>query len=241
MAIANYTQQASTFRYKTGSGLQVTATLLPAIDTDTLMFSATVDGNMFTSRQPAKHRDLQAALKAVGLQASGKTETLRRAFHEYQARKNDEFKAHWTSSLTVKNRNTVEGTTPTPEPATVAETKPEPTIIEELDFASAYAMDTASAYEVQPELPEVVVAPEVADDAAVDTNDPTPAEATVLVLIVPDDVTPETVTNTVMATLRDGTIRQLKALAKETKCPRYGRLRKDELQQALATHLGVTI
>ena len=208
MATVTFSTQPTTIRYKAdGGGQVIMATLLPGID-ETVMFSALVDGIMYTSRQPATYRELQATLKAAGLKASGKCEVLRRTLHEAQARKAREFEAHWTSQLTVRNRKVV---TPAPAPEGVATPAPAPEapapdLVESFD-----CFDTANTYTCPEEEP--------------DCNDTTLIE-----------------TDTKAATtIKTGTIRDLKALAKETKLPRYGRLRKAELQSALALHLGVAL
>ena len=77
MANATFTSQSTTIRYKTDMG-QVVATLLPGINLNDMFFSALVDGEQFTSTQPAKYRDLQAMAKRHGVKASGKCDTIDR-------------------------------------------------------------------------------------------------------------------------------------------------------------------
>lgn len=189
MATVTFSSAPKTIRYKVDTGRVIEATILSGID-DTIMFSALVDGVMFTSRQPAVYRTLQATLKAAGLNALGKCETLRRVLHEHLGRKDAAFKAHWADQLTVRNRKRVG----------IAETAP------------AVELDTP----VPAPQPEVV-----ADE----------------ILSTPEETVPSEVVNSILT----GTIHQLKALAKATKCPRYSRLCKADLKAALALHLGVAL
>lgn len=155
MATALFTSTKQTIRYKVDSGRVVEATLLPTLD-DSLLFSALVDGEMFTSTQPLQYRALQAACKVAGIKASGKCETLRRNLHVAMAEvSRNGVKPVMPQTKRQRRAAQAEVVASTVVPEVEAELSDE-------TLETMFAMDCADCYECPDCEPEVVATPAAA-------------------------------------------------------------------------------
>ena len=152
MATASFTSTTRTIRYKTDMG-PVVATLLPSLNLHDMLFSALVDGEMFTSTQPAQYKALQAMAKAHGVKASGKCNTIRHELHTQLAHEARNGVAPVMPKTKAQRRAAL---TSTPTPTEVA-------TVDDVDMAAlCFECESADHYEcpeVAPEAPEAPEAP----------------------------------------------------------------------------------